>query len=149
MEDALDELDPLAPDERAELPVAIMRLDILKAMERWDSAAILAESLIEMGVDQSLHLSCLRDPGARSLPEAKAMLLKGEPLLHGEALWWYNLACYDCQLGAVEAAKARLARAFEIDRCTEETEILRASLATARLNRLGGEGSMHPAERTD
>jgi hypothetical protein len=50
------------------------------------------------------------------LPEAKALLLKGEPFLKETALWHFNLACYECQLGDVEAAKARLARAFKIDR---------------------------------
>jgi len=117
-QDAWDELDALALEDRAELPVAVLRVEILKAMKRWESAAILAEALIEKGVNiGGLYLSAAYAiRRARSLPEAKAMLLKGEPFLQGEALWWYNLACYDCQLGDLDAAKARLARAFEIDR---------------------------------
>jgi len=113
-----DELETMGPEDRAELPVAVLRVEILKAMKRWESAAILAESLIEKGAKiGGLYLSAAYAiRRARSLPEAKAMLLKGEPFLQDEALWWYNLACYDCQLGDLEAAKARLARAFEIDR---------------------------------
>lgn len=33
----------------------------------------------------------------------------GEPILH------FNLACYECQLGELEVAKARLAHAFKLE----------------------------------
>jgi hypothetical protein len=35
--------------------------------------------------------------------------LPKEPILH------YNLACYECQLGELEVAKARLAHAFNLE----------------------------------
>jgi hypothetical protein len=31
------------------------------------------------------------------------------------AIFHYNLACYECQLGDLEGAKARLKRAFELE----------------------------------
>lgn len=49
---------------------------------------------------------------------APCLYVKGGDLLRDEALWWFNLACYDCQLGDLDAAKARLARAFEMIKST-------------------------------
>ena len=117
-QDAWDELESLPPEDRGTLPVAVMRVEILKSMKRWESAAILAESLVGKGAQVGgLYLSgAYAIRRARSLPEAKAFLLKGEDLLKDQAVWWYNLACYDCQLGDLDAAKARLGGAFEIDR---------------------------------
>jgi hypothetical protein len=43
------------------------------------------------------------------------VLLSGEHVLKEEALWHFNLACYECQLGSMEAAKERLSETFRID----------------------------------
>ena len=51
----------------------------------------------------------------RNIEQAKAVLLSGEPVLNREALWHFNLACYDCQLGNLEEAKERLQKAFKLD----------------------------------
>ena len=52
---------------------------------------------------------------AESVEAAKLILLEAverhpkEPTIH------YNLACYECVLGEVEVAKARLRRAFKLE----------------------------------
>jgi Flp pilus assembly protein TadD len=52
---------------------------------------------------------------AESIEAAKCILLEAverhpdEPILH------YNLACYECRLGDLEVAKARLAHAFKLE----------------------------------
>ncbi len=52
---------------------------------------------------------------ANSIQAAKDILLKAEPRFPKEAVIKYNLACYSCQLGDLEAAKNYLKRAFNID----------------------------------
>ena len=37
------------------------------------------------------------------------------PKFPGEAIIYYNLACYDCQLGQIHSAKQYLKQAFRID----------------------------------
>jgi len=52
---------------------------------------------------------------AVSIEVAKEILLKSVSKFPREATILFNLACYDCQLGRLDSAKAYLRRAFEID----------------------------------
>ena len=84
----------------------------------------MAESLIAGGANVgALYLSA-----AHSLKEARDFLMKGEDLNRDEAIWHYRLACYDCHLGDLEAAKARLARAFEIEPAMRHRALQEADL---------------------
>jgi len=48
--------------------------------------------------------------------EAKQTLLNGPEALHSHAVYFYNLACYEAQLGNIEEAKRQLSIAFKMDR---------------------------------
>ena len=52
---------------------------------------------------------------AQSIEAAKCILLEAVERLPEEPILHYNLACYECQLGELEVAKARLAHAFELE----------------------------------
>ena len=52
---------------------------------------------------------------AQSIEAAKSILLEAVERLPDEPMLHYNLACYECQLGDVEVAKARLAHAFGLE----------------------------------
>src|SRR5438477_5459215 len=52
---------------------------------------------------------------AVSIEVAKDILLKSVANFPKEGLVFFNLACYDCQLGDFESAKDYLRRAFQID----------------------------------
>src|SRR4051812_13447381 len=52
---------------------------------------------------------------ADSIEAARLILLQAAERLPNIAIFHYNLACYECQLGDIETAKERLRRAFEID----------------------------------
>ena len=52
---------------------------------------------------------------AQSIEAAKRILLEAVERLPKEPIPHYNLACYECQLGELEVAKARLAHAFELE----------------------------------
>jgi tetratricopeptide (TPR) repeat protein len=46
---------------------------------------------------------------------ARNILINALPKFPREAIIYYNLACYDCQLGEIETASNYLKKAFEID----------------------------------
>jgi len=50
-----------------------------------------------------------------SIEAAKEILLNAESKFPKEAIIFYNLACYECQLGQIEASKNYLKQAFKID----------------------------------
>jgi hypothetical protein len=52
---------------------------------------------------------------ADSIQAAKKILLNAEPKFPKEGVIKYNLACYSCQAGDIEAAKNYLKQALEID----------------------------------
>lgn len=52
---------------------------------------------------------------AESVQAAKAVLLRAFALLPKEAILHYNLACYECRLGNLDAARERLRGAFELE----------------------------------
>jgi Flp pilus assembly protein TadD len=51
----------------------------------------------------------------RSLPEALEFLNRGAELLQEDPTFWFNRACYVCQLGDVEAAKIAFSHAFKLN----------------------------------
>jgi len=50
-----------------------------------------------------------------SIESARMILVSALERLPDVAIFHYNLACYECQLGDLEAANTRLKRAFELD----------------------------------
>jgi tetratricopeptide (TPR) repeat protein len=53
---------------------------------------------------------------AESVNAARNILINALPKFPREAIIYYNLACYDCQLGQIPSAKQYLKQAFRIDR---------------------------------
>jgi hypothetical protein len=54
-----------------------------------------------------------------SIDAARLILLNTVERSPEVAIFHYNLACYECQLGSLEEAKCRLKRAFELSRCID------------------------------
>jgi Tfp pilus assembly protein PilF len=52
---------------------------------------------------------------AESVNAARNILINAMPKFPREAIIYYNLACYDCQLNRIESAKQYLKQAFRID----------------------------------
>ena len=53
--------------------------------------------------------------GADCLDAARLILPEAVERIPAAAIFHYNLACYECQLGEVEVAKARLQHAFKLE----------------------------------
>jgi len=103
---ALDDIDPFC----RHLPeVLAVRLTIYQALEKWELMEVMAKKLAEYEPENPLWwLSwATATRRAESLEKAKAVLL--EALEHHDdvAVVHFNLACYECQLGDLEAAKER------------------------------------------
>jgi hypothetical protein len=56
---------------------------------------------------------CLHELGQTAA--AKSTLLAGESALRNEAVFFYNLACYECALGEIQPAREHLERSFALD----------------------------------
>ena len=116
-QDAWDELEEIEPEHRDALEVLKLRLNILIPMQRWESAAILGDSIIRKSPTDGdfFCLTAYAVRRCRSLVEARDTLLLGRELLQNAPVFHFNMACYECQLGNLDTAKAYLATAFKLD----------------------------------
>jgi tetratricopeptide (TPR) repeat protein len=111
------ELDKIDPFNRAAPEVLAIRLAIYHGLKKWELMQEIAKRLAEFQPDDiqwsiSLAYATRR---ADSIQTAKEILLSAEPKFPKEGIIKYNLACYSCQTGDIEAAKNYLKKAFEID----------------------------------
>jgi tetratricopeptide (TPR) repeat protein len=115
--DANAELEKIDPFNRAAPEVLALRISIYCGLEKWDLMAEIAKRLAEFQPDNpqwpvSLAYATRR---AISIEAAKEILLNAEPKFPKEGVIKYNLACYSCQTGDIDAAKNYSKKAFEID----------------------------------
>ena len=113
-QDAWDELEKLPPLLKDRDAVLELRLEIFQKLEKWESARVLAESLAKRSPDNLswwIHwaYSLRRE---KSVEAARAVLLKAAPIHPDAGLIPYNLACYACVLGQLDAARKLLEVAF-------------------------------------
>jgi Flp pilus assembly protein TadD len=109
------ELGKIAPQFQSHPDVLAVRFDIHAQAGRWDAAAEIAGTLTrlepkEPGAWISLAFATRRKTGG-GIPQARAILIQAQQTFPKEQIIAYNLACYDCQLGDLEAAKAWLDKA--------------------------------------
>ena len=95
-QDGWDELERLDPEARSTPPVLRLRLRIYEGLKRWENVMDLGRSLLTKLPPDTVP--------------ARAMGLAAfRAELH------YRVACAECQLRAVAAAKASLALAFKLN----------------------------------
>jgi tetratricopeptide (TPR) repeat protein len=114
--EAWAELDFLDAPARHHAAVRLARIDIRMRQARWEDACALAEALIadepsQLGayISRSFCLHCLH-----RTEEARDKLKQAPPEIENIPTYYYNLGCYECQLGRVEHARAYLKRAFRL-----------------------------------
>ena len=118
---ALKELAGVAEAERSAPGVLAMQLEVAMASETWTVARRLARRLREEapGLDAGWLHGAFAERRAKKvggLGAARAILEAAEPRLGARsAVLHYNLACYLAQLGELDAARARLARAVAME----------------------------------
>jgi tetratricopeptide (TPR) repeat protein len=109
----LDRVDPIC----RQLPEVLgVRARIYGALKKWELLATVTKRLWA-STNEPAWLAelanALRQSGA--IESAKAVLLSAVEEHPGNALFQFQLACYECQLGELEVAKARLTHAFKLD----------------------------------
>ena len=115
--DANAELEEIDAEVRHVAEVLAVRLEIYQGLEKWELMRTIAARLAAYDPDNaqwaiSLAYATRR---AQSIEAAKCILLEAVERLPGESILHFNLACYECQLGELEVAKARLAHAFKLE----------------------------------
>ena len=115
--DAGEELEKISRDYHDLPEVAGARLAILQGLKQWDRTRDMARELAQgdPGNVQWWISWAYATRRAESIGAAKAILLEAVKQHSDEPLIHYNLACYDCQLGDLETAKAYLKRAFKLE----------------------------------
>lgn len=116
-DDALEELASLPTEAQGHPIVVEMRLVALMQAHRWGPALEAAQELCRLRSDAPsgfIHAAfCLHELGRTT--EARETLLQGPPTIEKESNYHYNLACYECVLGNLEAAQRHLTTSFTLD----------------------------------
>ena len=98
--------------------VLTLRLAVLMSGKKWDDAVTIGKILCETQPDYEESFIqtayCLHE--LKQTREAKQTLLLGPDSIKKNALFHYNLGCYEAQLGNLESAKASVKKAILIDR---------------------------------
>jgi tetratricopeptide (TPR) repeat protein len=116
-QDAWDELEDLPPGQRTDDRVLEFRIAIYQALEKWEPARILAESLAKRSPENpgwwlSWSYSLRRE---QTVEAARSVLREAVRIHPGVAMITYNLACYECVLGKTAEAQELLKRAISMD----------------------------------
>lgn len=116
-EEALAELDNLPKEIQAHPLVQIARMDYFIETGNWEDGVCWGESLCELWPEESefwiKRAYCLHE--LKRTSEAKEVLISA-PAVHRElAIYCYNMACYETQLGNLVHAQELLERCFVKD----------------------------------
>ena len=115
-DDAHLELNRLSPEMLGRAEFLECRLFLYMQQRRWEDALGIAAKLrrtdpqVATGYIQAAF--CLHELGRT--PEARELLVSGPETLRQNALFHYNLACYEAVLGDAESALAHLKRSFTL-----------------------------------
>ena len=116
-EEAHEELDAIPPERKTEPLVLRARAFIYCEMKEWESLRDVSAFLVSILPEDSQHWIWLGFAARRcgSIPEAERILLDAVRRHPGEAILYFNLACYAAQTARVPLARERLAEAIRLD----------------------------------
>ena len=114
--DANAELEEIDAEVRHAPEVLEVRVRIYGALKKWELMQVVAKALAIHDPDKpqwtvSWAYATRR---ADSIDQARIILVNAIERMPNVAIFHYNLACYICQLGDLERAKASLHRAFKL-----------------------------------
>ena len=117
LQDAWDSLEEI-PTEEHHLPTVLqIRLEIYRRMEKYEGMGTMAEHLTKCFPEDAQYWISLAYAQRRhlDLQTAEKTLLEAQKRFPEEATIPYNLACYACQLGRLDEARKKLAKAIELE----------------------------------
>lgn len=116
-EDALEELDALPGEYADHEEILTLRLVVYMQLKNWAAGEMicrrLQERLPNLTVGYIHGAFCLHEMGKTK--EARDMLLGGPSNLLREAIYHYNMGCYEASLGNFEEAIEYLKTSFAMD----------------------------------
>jgi tetratricopeptide (TPR) repeat protein len=115
--EANEELEQIDADQRSHTEVLALRVKIYRALKKWELMQSVAKrlALIEPDTPQWTVSWAYATRRADSIEGARIILVNAVERQPDVAIFHYNLACYACQLGNLDEAKARLKQAFELE----------------------------------
>jgi Flp pilus assembly protein TadD len=116
-DEAAAELDRVSPAAQAHPDVLEMRWATCAGQSHWDAAVKVAEQILAVAPERPtgwLHRAyALRRAPGGGLQRAWDALRPAADRFPNEPIIAYNLACYACQMGQLDEARAWLQRALE------------------------------------
>ncbi len=116
--EANEELENVPQDFKTHPVVLHGRVELLIAMKKWDDAVLLGHSLCELWPARHefwiLTAFCLHE--LKQTQKAKDTLLSAPPDVRETAIYCYNMACYESQLGNLCEAKVLLGACIAKDK---------------------------------
>ena len=133
-DDAAEALSLIAEAERAATPVLTLALAVHTERGDWPKAAEVGAILCEHEPGEHWHWIQWAYAVRRSvsLAAAKEILMRGVALHPREAIFHFNLACYEAQLGRLVDARVLLETACALDATFVELAKTDADLAPLR-----------------
>lgn len=114
--DAVDELEGVSKEIASIPQVLSLWMEVYRGLKKWGAMQAVAEKLAEEDPEnvQWTISWAFATRRAESIPAAREILLEALSLHPREALVYYNLACYDCQLKNMSSARDFLRQALEL-----------------------------------
>jgi len=118
-QEANEELEKIAPALRSHPAVLAVKYEVYaKAGGKWDRADEIARELVHTHPEEPQfwiwHAYATRRMPGGGIAQAREILGKAHQLIPQEPLIPYNLGCYECQLGHLQAAWTWLEKAFAV-----------------------------------
>ena len=115
--DAWNELEQIEAENRAGADVLKVRVEVCRALEKWEIMAEASNHLRKIEPDEVGHplnisYAVRRFKGEEEAADVLSLALRR---YYDDALVRYNLACYWCVMGRVEEAREMLETAFKKD----------------------------------
>lgn len=136
--EANEELAQIRPSLRAHPYVLFVRYEVLAKAQKWEEAVETAQTLVALFPERSEAWICLaystrRKSAEGGLEAAKEILAQAEARFPADYLIRYNLACYECLLGDLSAARMWLEKAFVL---ADSTDLCLRALADEEIQPL-------------
>ncbi len=115
--DATAELEEIDPELRSATEVLALRVRIYSMLKCWKAMQTVSRTLALRDPDNVQWTVCWAYATRRAdcLEAARLILVNAVERLPETAVFHFNLACYDCQLGQLNESKLRLQRTFELN----------------------------------
>jgi hypothetical protein len=117
-DDAEKELESFAPELQEHALLHLARLELVMARGHWADGIILGKSSCNRWPEELefWFKTAYCQHELRYTEDAKDTLLHAPASIRGTALFYYNLACYETQLGNLDAGKRLLNQSCELDK---------------------------------